>query len=121
MSRARLPDLYVLDTLADDIEDLATMMCALNSDTSLGWHRLWGRHFTREEIIPALSRLIKGGLVQVASLSVDGKSIESLPAGQLPPGDYDDVWFLMTSRGRLVHSNWDPERPEDDGGIGTMN
>ena len=108
-SRESTPDLYVLDTLADDIEDLATIMRALNSDTAIGWHRTWGRPFTREEVVQALSRLITNDLVQAAVLTPDGKALENLVSGQLPPGDYDDVWFAMTPRGRLVHSTWEPE------------
>jgi hypothetical protein len=112
-ARERTPDLYVLDTLADDIEDLITIMRALNSDTAIGWHRVWGRHFTREEVVSALSRLITSDLVQVAVLTSDGTALEKLAAGQLPPGDYSDVWFAMTPRGRLVHANWHPDIPAE--------
>ena len=33
----RSPDLYVLDALANDIEDLESIARTLNSDTALGW------------------------------------------------------------------------------------
>jgi len=103
------PDLYVLDTLADDIEDLSTIMRSLNSDSVIGWHRAWGRPFARDEVVQALSRLIRKELVQVAVLTSDGKSLENLAPGQLPLGDYDAGWFAITPRGRLVHANWNPE------------
>ena len=109
MRHEAVPDLYVLDTLADDVEDLSTIMRALNSDTAIGWHHTWGRPFSRDEVVQALSRLITNDLVQVAVLAENGKEVENIAAGQLPPGDYDDVWFAMTPRGRVVHSTWDPE------------
>lgn len=107
------PDLYVLDAIADDVEDLATIMRTLNSDTAIGWHRAWGRHFDRIEVVAALSRLIRAGLVRVALLSTDGKELVELPLKGLPPADYDDAWYAMTPAGRLVHTNWHPEVAKD--------
>ena len=112
--REPTPDLYVLDTLADDVEDLTTIMRALNSDAVIGWHRLWGRRFTREDVVPALSRLIMSDLVRVAVPTADGKSLENLADGQLPPADYNDVWFAMTPRGRIVHTDWHPDFPAEE-------
>jgi len=112
-SREDRPDLYVLDALADDIEDLSAIMRTLNSDSAIGWHRRWGRHFTRAEVVQTLTRLIRDDLARVAVLTADGTALEDLRANQLPPGSYDDAWFAMTPRGRLLHSNWDPEIPTD--------
>lgn len=112
-SREDTLDLYVLDAVADDIENLEAIIRTLNSDSAIGWHRIWGRHITREEIVQALSRLIRADLVRVALLTADGKSLEDISAGQLPPTNYDDAWFSMTQRGRLRHSNWHPEVPAD--------
>lgn len=106
--RQATPDLYVLDTVADDIEDLVAIMRSLNSDSAIGWHRTWGRLFTRDEVVQTLSRLVTNDFVQVAVLAPDGKTLENLASRQLPIGDYDDAWFAMTPRGRLVHATWNP-------------
>ena len=38
MAKERLPDMYVLDALANDVEDVEAILRMLNSDTALGWH-----------------------------------------------------------------------------------
>lgn len=111
--REDTPDLYVLDTLADDVEELSSILRSLNSDSAIGWHRIWGRHFRREEVVQALSRLIRADSVRVAVLTPDGKSLAEVQPRQIPPASYDDAWFSMTARGRLLHSNWNPGVPTD--------
>lgn len=112
-SREDTPDLYVLDTLADDVEELSAILRALNSDSTIGWYHTWGRPFTRDEVVQALSRLIRADGVRVAVLTPDGKSLDDLPPRQLPPASYDEAWFSMTPQGRLRHSNWNPGVPTD--------
>jgi hypothetical protein len=41
--RAGFPDLYVMDSLADDTEDLEGILRMLNRDMVLGCHEEWGR------------------------------------------------------------------------------
>lgn len=106
-SKAATPDLYVLDTLANDVEELDSILRMLNSNTVLGWSDEWGRPFSRPEVVAALSRLIKRDLVEVLTLTEDGKSLRELGSGILPPNTYDDVYFSMTAKGRLVHRSWD--------------
>lgn len=113
-AKPRSPDLYVLDALANDIEDLDSILRMLNSDTALGWTTEWGRPFQREELVEALRRLSAKDYVQVLVLAPDGKSLEPLPAKALPPGNYQDAYFSLTERGRLVHRNWDPALEESD-------
>jgi hypothetical protein len=107
--RETSPDLYVLDTMANDVEDLAAIMRTLNSDTAAGWHRAWGRQFERQEVIASLSRLVTSDLARASMLAPDGKSLVELQAKQLPPGSYDDAWFAMTPHGRMLHANWNPD------------
>jgi hypothetical protein len=111
--RESTPDLYVLDMLADDVEDLATILNSLNSDRAASWRHVWGRNFSRQEVVQALSRLIREGLVRVAVLTTDGKWLEELKERELPPVDYGDVWFSITAHGQLFHQNWHPEVDND--------
>jgi len=61
-----------------------------------------------QEIVTALSRLIRKDFVRV--IAVDSTSNTAHKFGQrvLPLGSYDNVYFEMTERGRVVHSNWNP-------------
>jgi hypothetical protein len=108
MNHVKTPVLFVLDALVNDIEDLESVLRMLNSDTALGWSIEWGRPFNREEVVEALMRLIRKDLVQVLILAAAKKALEALPLRTLPPGRYDDVYFMLTGKGRLVHKNWEP-------------
>jgi hypothetical protein len=109
MKNGALPDMYVLDALANDVEDLESILRMLNSDTDLGWHEEWGRSFTRADVVAALSRLIRQDFVQVFVWEEETKGVKKIARRAIPPASYDNVYFGMTKRGRIVHSNWDPE------------
>lgn len=106
-------DLYVLDAVADDIEDLEGILRILNSEAAIGWKDEWGRLFEREELVTALSRLVRKDAVRVLVLSDDGKYLTDWPRGALPPTSYGDVYFAMTERGRLMHASWEPVLPDE--------
>ncbi len=106
-SRRSSPDPYVLDTLADDVENLESILRMLNSDTELGWVREWGRQFTREDVISALSRLVRDDHVFVVAR--DGGEMQQLSPRALPPESYGDAYFGITDRGRLIHADWEPK------------
>jgi hypothetical protein len=106
--RQPLPDMFVLDSLANDVESLDDILRILNSDEAIGWHKQWGRHFTREEVVQALARLVRADHVRVSTLTSNGKWLEELAPTELPASTFDDVWFALTPHGRVVHTNWDP-------------
>jgi hypothetical protein len=64
--RDKLPvsefDMFVIDVLRHDIEDVAAVLRMLNNTGSLGWRKFSSHDFTREEVKAALARLIKAGL-----------------------------------------------------------
>jgi len=107
MAKERLPDMYVLDALANDVEDVEAILRMLNSDTALGWHNEWGRKFRRDEIIETLCRLVADDLVRVYETKEE-PGLVPLPSRTLPPANFDAAWFGLTERGRLVHTNWEP-------------
>ncbi len=112
MTHPNLPDMYVLDALASDIESLDDILRVLNSTTELGWRGEWGREFHRSDIVQALGRLVEGDLVRVYVLDSATRGLVTCPPRTLPPGDFDDVWYGITERGRVVHTNWEPlDRP----------
>ena len=103
--RQALLDLYVLDALADDIEDMESILRMLNNRT-VGWRDEWGKDFERLDVVTALSRLAKGGQVLVYRLDPDGRELIEAPQQTLPPSTYDDVWFGLTPAGRMRHQTW---------------
>jgi hypothetical protein len=110
------PDMYVLDSLANDVEDLETILRLLNGDTELAWRDEWGREFQRSEVVEAVSRLIRRNAVRAYAISSEGKSLHALPERTLPSGDYGDAYFGLTPQGRMLHRDWCAE--DEDGGCG---
>lgn len=97
-------DLYVLDMLANDVEDVESILRMLNH-SEIGWAEEWGHQFTSSEVVQALARLTKDGAVRAYVLNADGKALEPLEMSALP-ATFDGVWFGLTGRGRIRHSNW---------------
>lgn len=104
-----LLDLYVLDALADDIEDLESILRMLNNP-SIGWREEWGKDFERPEVVTALSRLIRAGQVLVYVLDAQGKELIPAQEQTLPSSSYDDVWFGPSPAGRIRHQTWKASR-----------
>ena len=103
------PDLYVLDALANDVENLDGVLRALNSESALGWRKVWGRQFTRDEIVGSLLRMMRDGHVRAYVLSEDGRGLEPLPLRAAPARSFDDAWFGMTEHGKIRHATWQPK------------
>ena len=108
MSREPI-DFVVLDALANDLEDIQHILEMANHHT-IGWRALnAGRDYTREQIIPSLLRLVRDDLVEACSYSKPERGLVGIGRTVLPTGALDDFWFVMTPRGRVVHSSWEPE------------
>jgi hypothetical protein len=105
-------DLFVLDTLANDIEALEDILRMLNSATVLGWRHAHPALFERDEVLLALLRNVKAGLVEACQYDPTAKALVGLGEQVWPAGSADDLWFRMTSRGRMVHDAWDPPLPD---------
>lgn len=97
---------FVLDALANDIETLDDILRILNSSSELGWRDIHPEPFTRQELIPAILRCVKEGSIAVCVFS-DGE-LEDAGDRVLPPGSFDDFWFRITSRGRMLLDAWNP-------------
>ena len=57
-------DMFVIDVLRYDIEDLAAVLRMLNNSGPMGWRKFWPHDFTREEVLEALDRLVSRGLAK---------------------------------------------------------
>lgn len=99
------PDVFVVDALSNDVEDLESLLRMLNSDTQIGWVQEWGRAFTKLDVIGALMRLIRNGAVQAYVVDTDRKGLVPLQDSALPIA-MENAWFGLTGRGRVLHANW---------------
>jgi hypothetical protein len=104
-------DFFVLDTLANDIEGFADVIRLVNHPV-IGWADVAGRGFTATEATTALLRLIREGSVEACYLSDDGKELRGAGDAVVPTLPLGDLWFRMTPRGRIRHTNWAGLPPE---------
>jgi hypothetical protein len=104
----QLIDFVALDALANDLENLDGILRILNSASELGWRDQHPAEFTRDEVVPALYRAIRDGTVEACVYSDSERALVGVGEGVVPSGPFDDVWFRLTRRGRLVLSAWKP-------------
>jgi hypothetical protein len=109
-SRSDSIDLIVLDALANDIEGFSDVLRLVNHPT-IGWADELGRDFEPADIALSLVRLIRDGSVEACYASDSGT--ELLGAGDRvgPPVPLTDLWYRMTARGRLRHTDWASSDP----------
>jgi hypothetical protein len=97
-------DLYVLDSLANDIESFDDVIRLVNHP-EIGWADEFGRRILAADVLPSLHRLVRDGFVELLS-EVDGH-LTPLPPRSLPVAPLESFWFALTPRGRILHTNWD--------------
>ncbi|MGE0352247.1 MAG: hypothetical protein AB7Q69_03315 [Gemmatimonadales bacterium] len=105
-------DMYLLDAIADDIEQFSDVIERLNGDRPTAWWRYRGALFGHDEVVEGLSRLIQNDWARVYLLTPGGDALIELAPRALPPSSYTEAWFKITPRGILAHSAWNPPRRE---------
>ena len=100
-------DLFVLDTLVNDIEGFEDALRLLNH-AEVGWTDQIGRHFDADDLRASLTRLIKEGYVEACVPSVTDHTLQGAGDRVLPPDPITDLWFRITPRGRWRHRVWAP-------------
>lgn len=106
--------MIVLDAVADDLEDLEEIRRIVNSATVIGWRHVHPARFTNQELVPALMRSIRLGLVRAYVLDHGSEEVVPLPLGEAP-SLMGEAWFGLTKKGRLIHTNWEPPTSSDEG------
>jgi len=101
-------DYYVLDTLANDIESFDDIVRLLNHP-EIGWRQEnHDREFAPAEVTAALARAIKEGCVRALVVDADHTTLQALEDFALPASPFQDCYYMLTPRGSLIHSNWQP-------------
>ncbi len=101
-------DYFVLDALANDIEGLESILRILNSSTELGWRDQHPEPFERSEVVPSLVGSIRRGLVEACTYSEAERCLVGKGTKVVPDQGFDDLWFRLTSKGRIVLNSWEP-------------
>ncbi len=107
------PDVYILDVLADDIENFESIMRRLNHDDA-GWMVEWGRAFDPAEVAAALQRLVDTAHVHVLRFDEERRELVEYSAGERLLVSDDGIWFELTQHGRQRHEQWKQMRSHDE-------
>jgi len=103
--------MFVLDVMQDDIEDLSSIMLHLGQ-----WRRDWPRDFTEAEIIVALRTLLDAGWISALELGVnrDGRQVLfEVEVARTSEEAIRSYWFEPTQVGRDKWRAWEPPLPTD--------
>jgi hypothetical protein len=103
-----LIDYYVLDALADDIESLEQIVPSVRLAATMWQSEVTPKSISRQLIVSSLLRLLREESISAYCYSSSGKDLEELPPGVIADGNFDDHWFGLTARGKMLHSAWDP-------------
>lgn len=103
--RSENMDLFVLDALANDIEGFEDILQLINHD-AVGWKDYIGRSLSVSDVASTLLRLMRDRKVEACLLSESGNEIIGAGEGVVPPVPLEQLWYRMTSRGRMVHAAW---------------
>lgn len=113
MDRARLVRSLVLDSTADDYENVDQVILR---DVSKMCAR-FGFTVERSEVVDALAGLIRDGLAKAYRLSPfeDGTELDGMPDISVAEKSFR-IYFYITPKGREVHEADDFYWPSDDDG-----
>ena len=103
--------MFVLDVMQDDIEDLSSIMLHLGQ-----WRRDWPRDFTEPEIIVALRTLLEKGWISTLELGVnrDGRQVLfEVEVARTSEEAIRSYSFLPTQSGQDTWQAWEPPLPTD--------
>jgi hypothetical protein len=101
-------EMFVLDSMQDDIEDLASVMRYL-----VAWRSRWPQDFTEDEVIEALASLIRDGLIEVYDELPDRDELSPVESSRTDRASLRRYWFRPTTRGKQIWKEWDaPSLPE---------
>ncbi len=99
-------DYYVLDAICFDAEQLDDMVAFLNESDS-EWRSRFERSIQRPEVLAALMRLVRDGLIAVAVPDPAGEDLEVCGEGVWPARPIGEMFFDLTGRGQVLYLNWD--------------
>jgi len=88
-------DYLILDAVADDIESFAHICAQVTAAGS-----------PESGVLAALRRLTHERLVEVCTISSAQPELVAAGEGVWAQENAADLWFRITSRGKMVHETW---------------
>jgi hypothetical protein len=102
-------EMYIVDVLRYDIEEIASIQDLLNGTGCVGWRFAWPHDFARDEVKAALGRLSARGFVGVYEHVLERKRLEPLQDNDAwTPEIADQYWYLLTQKGWDAWKEWGP-------------
>ncbi|MHC4123314.1 MAG: hypothetical protein ACYSSI_07055 [Planctomycetota bacterium] len=115
MSDSNLLQMFVLDVLKYDIEQIDSICNLLNDTGCIGWRDHWPNDFSRGEVVEALFNLCKQGLVEIL---INNDALDELVYLDVSINNCDsitdDMWFKLTKEGKKKWDNWVPPIKESE-------
>jgi hypothetical protein len=100
-------DMCVADALRDDeIENLDSILHALNHPDGASWRAARGAVFTAEEVQAALSRLVAVGHVTPCAEQPPANEVIPVPKAQRGSVPWGLLWFHLEPAGRQAADQW---------------
>ena len=113
-SMSRQLRMFILDVLQHDVaERVDSILRLLNNDSCIGWREFWLRDFNEQEVISALSELVKSGLVTVFREDTDRAELVPTNLREMP-NDVALYWYGRSAAGIEAWDSWEPPIPEND-------
>jgi hypothetical protein len=94
--------MFILDSMQDDIEDLASIMRYL-----VEWRFCWPRDFTEAEVAETLKSLLETGLVEAYEETPDSPDLSPAQSPRTDHASLSRYWFLPTLKGKQAWADWD--------------
>ena len=85
-------DYLILAAVAEDVQPFARIQRQVAS--------------TKSQLLAALRRLVQQSLVEAYSVPGERGKLVAAGQGVWPPAKLEDIWFLITGRGKMVHATW---------------
>lgn len=106
-SGARL-DLFILDVLQHDIENVPSIIRMLNNIGCIGWRNFWPHDFTPDEVVPVVLDLCEQGSVKALKTGFRDDALHECNAVPSVEETCSGlVWFACTEQGIALWKQWD--------------
>jgi hypothetical protein len=99
-------DMFVIDVLRHDIEDLDAVLRMLNNTGLLGWRKFWPRDFTREEVLEALDRLVSRGLAKPLEYDPVKRELVTLDRPVDVRREGGSLWYTLEQSALDLWNEW---------------
>ncbi len=101
-------DMFIVDVLRHDIEQVSSITKILNDSGCIGWREFWPHDFAIEEVVSSLNRLMRRSFVQ--QLIYDREKGVLIPTSTINDivSSEEEYWFELTAHGNAAWEKWKP-------------